>query len=71
MTSGATVEVSCPNCRQRCLFGPANPWRPFCSDRCRGMDLGAWASEDYRVPAQDAGLSDDAADLRADPSGSR
>ena len=34
------------------LIGPANPWRPFCSARCRGSGLGAWASEDYRVPAQ-------------------
>jgi endogenous inhibitor of DNA gyrase (YacG/DUF329 family) len=32
-------------------FSPENRWRPFCSERCRGMDLGAWASEDYRVAA--------------------
>ena len=31
---------------------PANPWRPFCSQRCRGADLGAWASEGYRVAAR-------------------
>jgi endogenous inhibitor of DNA gyrase (YacG/DUF329 family) len=44
-------DVPCPTCRRPAPFSPANPWRPFCSERCRGMDLGAWASEDYRVAA--------------------
>ncbi len=44
--------VPCPSCRQPCLHSAANPWRPFCSKRCRGVDLGAWANEAYRVPAQ-------------------
>ena len=42
-------EVRCPTCRQPTVYAADNPWRPFCSARCRGMDLGAWASEDYRV----------------------
>jgi endogenous inhibitor of DNA gyrase (YacG/DUF329 family) len=46
------LQVSCPSCRQPSLYGPSNPWRPFCSERCRNVDLGAWASEEYRVPAQ-------------------
>ncbi len=44
-------QVRCPNCGQTALYAPSNPWRPFCSARCRGADLGAWATEDYRVPA--------------------
>jgi endogenous inhibitor of DNA gyrase (YacG/DUF329 family) len=44
--------VPCPNCRQPALYAAANPWRPFCSARCRGADLGAWASEQFRVPAE-------------------
>jgi endogenous inhibitor of DNA gyrase (YacG/DUF329 family) len=32
------------------VFAPANRWRPFCSERCHGIDLGAWSSEAYRVP---------------------
>ena len=37
----------CVHCRQR----PADPaWRPFCSERCRTIDLGRWLSGDYRVP---------------------
>ena len=43
--------VPCPTCRQPTPLAPSNRWRPFCSARCRGNDLGAWASEDYRVPA--------------------
>jgi endogenous inhibitor of DNA gyrase (YacG/DUF329 family) len=29
-----------------------NPWRPFCSERCKLLDLGAWASEGYRIPGK-------------------
>ncbi len=54
-----TRLVPCPSCRQPTPFGPGNRWRPFCSERCRGMDLGAWASEDYRVPAAPPALDED------------
>ncbi|TAN50147.1 MAG: DNA gyrase inhibitor YacG [Betaproteobacteria bacterium] len=43
--------VLCPRCGAPALFSPQNPWRPFCSERCKLIDLGAWASESYRVPA--------------------
>jgi endogenous inhibitor of DNA gyrase (YacG/DUF329 family) len=32
------------------LFNTTNAYRPFCSARCKGVDLGAWASESFRVP---------------------
>ncbi len=54
MSSRRERTVACPSCRQPALFSPANRWRPFCSERCRNADLGAWANEDYRVPAQAA-----------------
>jgi endogenous inhibitor of DNA gyrase (YacG/DUF329 family) len=44
--------VACPGCRQQALYGAANPWRPFCSQRCRNGDLGDWANERFRVPAE-------------------
>lgn len=44
--------VPCPTCQRPAAFSPANRWRPFCSQRCRGVDLGAWASEQFRVPAE-------------------
>lgn len=47
--------VPCPHCRKPTPFAPANPWRPFCSERCRSLDLGAWASEEYRMPAEQPG----------------
>jgi len=42
--------VRCPACGGESVYAPANPYRPFCSERCKNMDLGAWASENFRVP---------------------
>ena len=47
--SGAARTVRCPTCGGATAYAPANPWRPFCSERCKNVDLGAWASEAYRV----------------------
>ncbi|MCK6432547.1 MAG: DNA gyrase inhibitor YacG [Burkholderiaceae bacterium] len=44
-------QVDCPACGTPTEYGPHNPWRPFCSEWCRRADLGAWASERYRMPA--------------------
>lgn len=44
--------VRCPTCQGASAYGPGNPWRPFCSERCRSADLGAWASERFRLPAE-------------------
>lgn len=43
--------VRCPTCEGPSRYAADNPWRPFCSERCKNMDLGAWASENYRVAA--------------------
>lgn len=59
-------EVPCPTCRRPTPFVAENRWRPFCSERCRGMDLGAWASEDYRVPSPPQPLDADPAPGEAD-----
>ena len=45
--------IACPRCGKSSVYDPANKWRPFCSERCKMIDLGAWAAEDYRVPAED------------------
>ncbi len=45
----------CPLCRRPTAWN-ANPWRPFCSERCQLIDLGTWASEGYRLPAQSPNL---------------
>ena len=41
--------VACPQCGGDSLYGPANAYRPFCSARCKGIDLGAWADEGFRL----------------------
>jgi endogenous inhibitor of DNA gyrase (YacG/DUF329 family) len=46
-------NVACPRCGKLTPFVPDNKWRPFCSERCKMIDLGAWAAESYRVPAED------------------
>jgi hypothetical protein len=43
--------VTCPTCGGESVYAPQNPWRPFCSERCKNVDFGAWATESYRVPA--------------------
>ena len=41
--------VACPNCGKNVQWIPMNKWRPFCSERCKLIDIGAWASEQYRI----------------------
>ena len=43
-------KVRCPACEALTLYSPRNPYRPFCSARCKGLDFGAWASESFRLP---------------------
>jgi len=43
-------KVRCPACTGQSLYSSANPYRPFCSARCKGVDLGAWASEEFKLP---------------------
>ncbi|MBS1140369.1 MAG: hypothetical protein H6R13_1822 [Proteobacteria bacterium] len=42
-------KVRCPQCGEDALYSPENPWRPFCSERCKKIDLGCWASDSYRI----------------------
>lgn len=51
MATSAPRYVACPCCGGKSLYAPDNPYRPFCSERCKNVDLGAWATESYRVPA--------------------
>lgn len=44
--------VVCPVCGRSAAWG-GNPSRPFCSERCRALDLGNWASGHYRIPVED------------------
>jgi hypothetical protein len=44
--------VACPNCGAEALWDARNKYRPFCSERCKLMDLGQWAAERYRVAGE-------------------
>jgi len=48
----AAARVKCPSCGRRLEWSAASPWRPFCSERCRLLDLGAWLSEQRAVPGE-------------------
>ncbi len=50
--------VACPQCGTQ-LPWEGSPHRPFCSERCRLVDLGAWLDEKYTIPAP---LDDESAD---------
>jgi endogenous inhibitor of DNA gyrase (YacG/DUF329 family) len=43
-------RVSCPTCGKSVEWTETNAHRPFCSERCKTIDLGAWAAERYRAP---------------------
>lgn len=55
-------RMQCPTCLKETLYN-GNPYRPFCSERCKLIDLGRWASEDFRIPA--TGSVPDAGDAAA------
>jgi endogenous inhibitor of DNA gyrase (YacG/DUF329 family) len=62
--------VSCPRCGAPVRWGAESPFRPFCSERCKMIDLGAWASEEYRVVVK-GGDDDTDADSVATKGGAR
>jgi endogenous inhibitor of DNA gyrase (YacG/DUF329 family) len=52
--STAPKIVVCPGCGGDSVFAPSNPYRPFCSERCKLIDLGGWFEERVRIPGQPA-----------------
>ncbi len=47
-------RVECPTCHRAVEWSDANPFRPFCSERCRLVDLGAWFSGARAIPDESA-----------------
>jgi endogenous inhibitor of DNA gyrase (YacG/DUF329 family) len=54
-------KVRCPQCHAVILWRTDNPWRPFCSERCKLIDFGQWATGAYRIPQseRDNGQAED------------
>ena len=50
--------VKCPRCGVEVEY-EGHEFRPFCSERCKLLDFGAWADEDYVLAAEDAELNDE------------
>jgi uncharacterized protein len=45
------MQVKCPRCSKLANL-EGNEWKPFCSERCKLIDLGSWAGEEYRIPEE-------------------
>lgn len=43
-------KAKCPHCKKETSLETSNLFRPFCSERCKLIDLGSWAKEEYRIP---------------------
>ncbi len=46
-----TIRINCPVCRKETTWNN-NIFKPFCSERCKLVDLGKWASEEYRIAGE-------------------
>lgn len=60
------MNVKCPTCGKSSQWSPDNPFRPFCCERCRLIDLGKWADESHRIPSEGAPANDPAHDSTYD-----
>jgi endogenous inhibitor of DNA gyrase (YacG/DUF329 family) len=55
----AAPIVKCPTCERPVEWSAVSPFRPFCSERCRLIDLGAWLSEERAIPGETTAPSDE------------
>jgi len=56
--SRPALEVACPTCGKSVPWDPQQSWRPFCSERCKLIDLGEWLNEERRIPGDPAAPQD-------------
>ncbi len=56
MSKPRTVE--CPTCKKPVEWSERSKYRPFCSERCKLIDLGEWVSENHRIPGEPAPIPD-------------
>ena len=59
------MPLKCPRCGKECEFA-GNPFRPFCSERCRLLDLGNWMSSAYRIPEAESEEGEEETGLEKD-----
>jgi len=46
-------KIKCPTCEKALIWSKDNSFRPFCSERCKLIDLGEWASESHKIPGNE------------------
>jgi uncharacterized protein len=49
----SAARVKCPTCGRQIEWSAASPFRPFCSERCKLIDLGAWLTEKHAIPGEE------------------
>jgi endogenous inhibitor of DNA gyrase (YacG/DUF329 family) len=54
------MKITCPVCKKPTTW-EENPWRPFCSEKCKLIDLGKWVSEEYRIEGEKASSKEQSA----------
>jgi uncharacterized protein len=59
--------VKCPTCQRPVEWSAESVHRPFCSERCRLIDLGAWFNEERRIPDESAASEDTGASSPEEP----
>ena len=47
------MKILCPTCKNNIEYDSSNSFRPFCTEKCRLIDLGAWASEQYQISGKE------------------
>lgn len=52
MTDKEQLQVDCPSCKTKSVWSKDNPFRPFCSQRCRDIDFCGWANEEQKISGQ-------------------
>jgi len=54
-----STSVNCPVCEKKVIWEPNSIYRPFCSERCKMIDLGDWASDQHAIAGEDVYLADE------------
>mgnify|MGYP006272805453 CR=1 FL=1 len=63
----APKVVSCPSCGKKIEWTPVEVYRPFCSERCKLIDLGEWATEGYVIPDANESLEEETEEFAPPP----
>ena len=58
LTFDLMIMVKCPQCGREKEYA-GNEFRPFCSERCKMLDFGAWIEEEYALPAEESEITDE------------